>query len=63
MFYLFTLLKMMDWGVYHFCSGVLVVTSPLDFFNNFEIVFVILIILFLVWLVLNKTFHIEYVLD
>jgi hypothetical protein len=30
-FYLFTLLKMMDWGVYHFCSGVLVVTSPLDF--------------------------------
>jgi hypothetical protein len=40
-----------------------VVTSPLDFFNNFEIVFVILIILFLVWLVLNKTFHIEYVLD
>jgi hypothetical protein len=29
--YLFTLLKMMDWGVYHFCSGVLVVTSPLDF--------------------------------
>jgi hypothetical protein len=30
-FYLFTLFKMMDWGVYHFCSGVLVVTSPLDF--------------------------------
>jgi hypothetical protein len=32
MFYLFTLLKMMDWGVYYFCSGVLVVTSPLDFY-------------------------------
>jgi hypothetical protein len=31
-FYLFTLLKMMDWGGYHFCSGVLVVTSPLDFY-------------------------------
>jgi hypothetical protein len=30
-FYLFTLLKMMGWGVYHFCSGVLVVTSSLDF--------------------------------
>jgi hypothetical protein len=29
--YLITLLKMMDWGVYHFCSGILVVTSPLDF--------------------------------
>jgi hypothetical protein len=45
-FYLFTLLKMMDWGVYHFCSGILVVTSPLDVFNNFEIVFIILIIVF-----------------
>jgi hypothetical protein len=31
-FYLFTLFKMMGWGVYHFCSGVLVVTSPLDFY-------------------------------
>jgi hypothetical protein len=31
-FYLFTLLKMMGWGVYHFCSGVLVVTSPLDIY-------------------------------
>jgi hypothetical protein len=30
--YLFTLLKIMGWGVYHFCSGVLVVTSPLDFY-------------------------------
>jgi hypothetical protein len=34
-FYLFTLLKMMGWGVYHFCSGVLVVTSPLDFYLQF----------------------------
>jgi hypothetical protein len=31
-FYLFTLLKMMGWGGYHFCSGVLVVTSTLDFY-------------------------------
>jgi hypothetical protein len=31
-FYLVTLLKMMGWGVYHFCSGVLVVTSPLHFY-------------------------------
>jgi hypothetical protein len=29
---LFTLLKMMGWGVYHFCSGILVVTSPLNFY-------------------------------
>jgi hypothetical protein len=62
-FYLFTLLKMMGWGVCHFFSGVLVVTSPLDFFNNFKIVFIILIIDFLVWLVPNKTFHCEFVLD
>jgi hypothetical protein len=31
-FYLFTLHKMMGWGGYRFCSGVLVVTSPLDFY-------------------------------
>jgi hypothetical protein len=30
-FYLFTLFKMIGWGVYHFCIGVLVVTSSLDF--------------------------------
>jgi hypothetical protein len=29
-----------------FCSGVLVVTSPLDFINNFGFVFIILIIVF-----------------
>jgi hypothetical protein len=29
---LFTLLTMMGWCGYHFCSGVLVVTSPLDFY-------------------------------
>jgi hypothetical protein len=34
-FYLFILLKMMCWGVYHFCSGILVVTSPLNFSYQF----------------------------
>jgi hypothetical protein len=29
---LFTLLKMMGWGGYHFCSGALVVVSPLIFY-------------------------------
>jgi hypothetical protein len=33
------------------------------FINSFEIVFIILIIVFLVWLVLNKTFHFESALD
>jgi hypothetical protein len=33
--FLFTLLKMMSWGVHYFCSGVLVVTSPLDFYYQF----------------------------
>jgi hypothetical protein len=28
---LFNPLIMMGWGTYHFCSGVLVVTSPLNF--------------------------------
>jgi hypothetical protein len=32
------------------------------FLNNFEIVFIILIIVFLVCLMLNKTFHLEFVL-
>jgi hypothetical protein len=30
---LFTLPKMMGWGVYHFCSGVLAVTSSRNFYN------------------------------
>jgi hypothetical protein len=33
------------------------------FINNFGIVFIILIIVLLVWLVLNKTFHFESFLD
>jgi hypothetical protein len=62
-FYLFNPLKMMGWGIYHFCNGVLVVTSLLNFFTNFEIVLVFLIMGFLVLLVPNKTFHLEFVLD
>jgi hypothetical protein len=38
-FYLFTLLKMLGWGVYYFCSGVLVVASPLDFYYQFWVWF------------------------
>jgi hypothetical protein len=37
--YLFTLFKVMGWGVYYFCSGVLVVTSPLDFYYQFWVWF------------------------
>jgi hypothetical protein len=40
-----------------------VVTSLLNFVTNFEIVLIFLIITFLVLLVLNKTFHLEFVLD
>jgi hypothetical protein len=32
---LFSLLKMMGWGVYYFCSGVLVVISSLNFYYQF----------------------------
>jgi hypothetical protein len=39
MLYLFTLLKMMGWSVYYFCSSVLVVTSPLDFYYQFWVWF------------------------
>jgi hypothetical protein len=46
MFYLFTLLKMMGFGGYHFCSGVLVVTSPLDLYYNFGSSFITPIIVF-----------------
>jgi hypothetical protein len=31
---------MMGWGVYYFCSGVLVVRGLLDFFTNFEMVLI-----------------------
>jgi hypothetical protein len=37
--YLFTLLKMMGWGVHYFCSGGLVVTSPLNFYHQFWVWF------------------------
>jgi hypothetical protein len=62
-FYLFNPLKMMGWGIYHFCSGVLVVRSLLIFFTNFEMVLIFLIMVFLVLLMLNKSFHLGFVLD
>jgi hypothetical protein len=33
--YLFSLLKKLGWGVLYFCSGALVVVSPLDFYYPF----------------------------
>jgi hypothetical protein len=54
---------MMGWGIYHFCSGVLVVRSLLIFFTNFEMVLIFLIMVFLVLLMLNKSFHLGFVLD
>jgi hypothetical protein len=33
--YLFSLLKKLDLGVLYFCSGALVVVSPLDFYYPF----------------------------
>jgi hypothetical protein len=36
---LFSLLKMMGSGVHYFCSGVLVVISPLDFYYQFWVWF------------------------
>jgi hypothetical protein len=35
-FYLFNPLKMMGWSIYHFCSGVVVVTSLLNFSYQFR---------------------------
>jgi hypothetical protein len=37
---------MMGFGGYHFCSGVLVVTSPLDLYYNFGSSFITPIIVF-----------------
>jgi hypothetical protein len=42
---------MMGWGVYHFCSDVLVVRSLLNSLTNFEMVLIFLIMAFLVFLV------------
>jgi hypothetical protein len=33
--YLFSLLKKLGWGALYFCSGTLVVVSPLDFYYSF----------------------------
>jgi hypothetical protein len=50
---------MMGWGVYHFCRDVLVVRNLLNFFTNFEMVPIFLIMAFLALLVSNKSFHLD----
>ena len=42
--YLFSLLKKLGWGALYFCSGALVVVSPLDFIKYFGYSFASLII-------------------
>jgi hypothetical protein len=54
---------MVGWGVYHFCSGVLVVTSPLDFYHHFQNCFYNSNNCFLVGIMLNKTLHLDSVMD
>jgi hypothetical protein len=61
--YLFTLLKMMGLDVHYFCSGVLVVTSPLDFYNQFWVWFCNFNNWFLVGIMLNEIFHFKSDLD
>jgi hypothetical protein len=61
--YLFTLLKMMGWGVHYFYSGVLVVTSPLDFYYQFWVWFCNSNNSFLVGKMLNNIFHFKTDLD
>jgi hypothetical protein len=49
----------MGWGVYYFCSGVLVVTSPLDFCYQFWFWFCNSNNQFLIRIMLNKTFNLK----
>jgi hypothetical protein len=46
MFYLFTLLKMMGWGVYYFCSGFWWLQAHWIFINKFGSGFITPIIVF-----------------
>jgi hypothetical protein len=62
-FELFSSLIMRGWGVYYFCSGVLVVRSLLNFSYHFEMVLIFLIMVFLGSLLPNKLFHSVLVLD
>jgi hypothetical protein len=62
-FYLFNSLTLMVWGVYHFCSGVLVVRGLLDFFAIISFVLIFLIMAFLDFLVPIKTYNLGLALD
>jgi hypothetical protein len=53
----------MGWGVYHFCSGVLVVRSLLIFLAIFVIALIFLIMAFLDFLVPNKIYNRGLALD
>jgi hypothetical protein len=53
-FELFSSLIVRGWGVYYFCSGVLVVRSLLNFLFLFTVVLTFLIMVFLGFLVPNK---------
>jgi hypothetical protein len=53
----------MVWGVYHFCSGVLVVRGLLDFFAIISFVLIFLIMAFLDFLVPIKTYNLGLALD
>jgi hypothetical protein len=48
---------MMGWGVYYFCSGVLVVRSLLNFFTIFVMGLIFLIMVFLGSLLPNELFN------
>jgi hypothetical protein len=53
----------MGWGVYYFCSGVLVVRSLLIFLTIFKMGLILLILVFLGSLLPNKLFNPRLVLD
>jgi hypothetical protein len=62
-FKLFSSLIVRGWGVYYFCSGVLVIRSLLNFFYHFGMVLIFLIMVFLGSLLPNKLFNPVLVLD
>jgi hypothetical protein len=53
-FELFSSLIVRGWGVYYFCSGVLVVRSLLNFYYHFDMVLIFLVMVFLGFLVPNN---------
>jgi hypothetical protein len=53
----------MGWGIYHFCSGVLVVRDLLNFFAIFVIILIFLIMVFIDFLVPNKIYNLGLALD